>query len=427
MIQNNGCIRARYLSLCPWLHRSTAQVENFFKSHIEYPDRFKTNTVDLFFQDIGKMIVGAFLDEEEIPGHPLKKKYYMTQIINGQFDADKLDYIRRDSYTAGLALTYDIERLLYKIKIHEIREGSKGEVQARHLTMPVTGIAAIEEMLFSQLMLNSYIYQHQKVLATDSLINDVVEGLSRNEKLAHPCDYLNYCDDDIFRIWSGNTDEDFKVKISEGIISSASVKTLSDMVRRVKNRELPKRALIINFSTVEGLEDDKLLNKAKYKVADIADQLKRISELRQEICNESIKISDKLAHDEGGGKPIDYYDIHIVIPRTDIAKNLGNAFVVSYENELVKLSDIVRLKDWADAFSYHKWNAYVFAKAEITAIVSIASKVVLERNGIKFDSNKVFSNLKKEARDEIKKIIRLLKNKYDYDIENLDLPMSCAV
>lgn len=388
--------------------------KEFFMEKIDYPSKSSLDVKD-FFNDIGKMIVGAFLDSNNDGVYPVKK-YYMTQIINGQFDADKLDYLRRDSYTAGLALTYDIERLLYKIKIQENKEKDLdgNDIIGKHLTMPITGISAIEEMVFSQLMLTSYIYQHQKVLATDALILDVVEGLSTNEKMSHPCDFLQYCDEDIYRIWNDSEDEDFKTNISNKILSISSPKTLSDMVRRVKNRELPKRALIINYNTVEEISDDSgiLLSKTKYKVTDIADKLRRISEIRQGICEEAKKISNILTEDEGGKKYIDYYDIHIVIPKTSVAKDLANAFVLSNENELIKLSQVVRLNDWADAFSFHKWNAYVFSRADISPIVSIASKVVFERNGLKFNEKKIFSNLKESKK--INKMMKVLNDKYQY-------------
>lgn len=382
--------------------------KKFVKNLVSYP----FDIDDTFFGDIGRMIVGAFIkpDFTGIQGDIPVKKYYLTQIINGQFDADKLDYLRRDSYTAGLALTYDIERFLYKIRIVNQTENINGQVTlGKHLTIPMTGVSAVEEMAFSQLMLTSYIYQHQKVLATDALIQDVAEGLAKNKKLMHPCDFLYYCDDDIYRIYGESTDSDFQVPISSKKINAMSNKTLSDIVKRVRMRELPKRALTINFNTVAEISSG---NKTKYRVADIASTIKGIAELRQEICQEAQKISNVLSEEEGGNTTIDIYDIHISIPKTSVAKDLSNAFVVTSDDTIVRLSEIVRLSDWADAFSYHKWNAYVFSRADICPIVSVASKIVFERHGINFDDDKVFKNLKTEK--EVQMIYVLLKNKYKY-------------
>jgi len=344
---------------------------------------------DELFVKIGQMIVGADLPYESDEHGRHEKKYYLTQIINGQYDADKLDYLRRDSYTAGLALTYDIDRFLYKIQIRNRDEVIDGKnIIGKHLVIPITGVSAVEEMAFSQLMLASYIYQHQKVLATDAIISDIVEGFAFNKKLLHPCDFLYYCDNDILDIYNANPDTDFKASISDKPFDAVTGKTMADMVKKIKNRELPKRAFTVN-STVIKHPDQKL-----YKISELPDRLRKIHELREEILQEARKISKVLPKEKGGGVHIDLYDIHISIPNSSIAKDLSNALVMTTSGKFVSLSEIVRLSDWADAFAWHKWSAYVFSKVEVLPIVSIAAKAVFERHGIEFDENTVFSGIK---------------------------------
>lgn len=358
--------------------------------------------VDQLMEDIGYMIVGANLPEKKLDDGTYERKYYLTQMINGQYDADKLDYLRRDSYTAGLALTYDIDRFLYKIKIAS-RDEQKGNrtVRGKHLVLPITGVSAVEEMAFSQLMLASYIYQHQKVLATDALMNDVVEGLLNNEKLQHPCDFLYYCDTDILGIASKNPDEDFKPRISQEGFDANSSKKISDIVKRLNHRDLPKRAFVVNCSTIINSPEQK-----QYPVSDLADRLKGIVSLRKEIWEVAKEISNALPKERGGRKAIDLYDIYISIPKTSIAKDLSNALVLKNNGTFVNLSEIVRLSDWADAFAWHKWNAYVFSQADILPIVSIAAKVVFERHNIQFDENSVFSAIRES--DKIEEMLQWL-------------------
>lgn len=352
--------------------------------------------IDQLLVDIGYMILGANLPAKKTKDGTYEKKYYLTQMINGQYDADKLDYLRRDSYTAGLALTYDIDRFLYKIRIalKQEKEGKKSIV-GRHLVIPISGVSAVEEMAFSQLMLASYIYQHQKVLATDALMGDIVEGLVNNGKLQHPCDFLYYCDTDILGIASENPDEDFSNKISQESFDAATDKKIADIVKRLNHRELPKRAFVVNCSTLVNPRDQK-----QYPVSDMADRLKGISELRREIWNLAVTISNEIPKDKGGRKHIDLYDIYISIPKTSIAKDLSNALVLKNNGEFVDLSEIVRLSDWADAFAWHKWNAYVFSQVDVLPFVSIAAKIVFERHGIRFDEETVFSGIRDSAKIE---------------------------
>lgn len=362
--------------------------------------------IDELFQDIGCMIIGYPIPPKpNNNGNYLVKKCYLTQMINGQYDADKLDYLRRDSYTAGLALTYDIDRFLYKIKIAEqyTTDTDNKTILGLHLVIAMSGVSAVEEMAFSQLMLASYIYQHQKILATDALVRDIVEGLMSIDKLNHPCDFLNYCDSDILSIYNKSTDKDFMLSISQSTFNSLTSKRLSDIVKCLIERELPKRAFAVNCSIVKGDRE-----KKQYAVVDIADRVKKIDNLRKEIYEEALKISNCLPTDKFGKKHIDFYDIYISIPKTSIAKDLSNALVFTNNKSFVNLSEIVRLSDWADAFAWHKWHAYVFAKTEILPIISIASKNVFERYGLIFEENKVFSGL--GHINEIQEIYKWLKD-----------------
>jgi HD superfamily phosphohydrolase len=67
---------------------------------------------------VGRIIVGAYIERDN------DILSCLTSIINEPFDADKLDYIKRDSLTTGLSLSYDVERLLTKIHVHALTQVS---------------------------------------------------------------------------------------------------------------------------------------------------------------------------------------------------------------------------------------------------------------------------------------------------------------
>ena len=49
--------------------------------------------IDRMLVDIGYMIVGANIPAKKLEDGTYERKYYLTQMINGQYDADKLDYL----------------------------------------------------------------------------------------------------------------------------------------------------------------------------------------------------------------------------------------------------------------------------------------------------------------------------------------------
>ncbi|MGL4392248.1 MAG: HD domain-containing protein [Fusobacteriaceae bacterium] len=356
---------------------------NFIKENIQI-ENIQKNQIEKILRKVSKLIIGGYEDSEH--------KKFLTQIINGQFDSDKLDYLRRDAYTPGLALAYDLDRFLYKIDI--FKENNKEEL---NLVIPISGITSIEEMVFGKFMLGNYIYNHQKVLAAEVLIYDIIESLVLEKKLVHPCDFLNYDDDEILFL---SSDKAYK-------IHEKSNKITKEVVDDFKMRRLPKRALILNQSNVE--ED------YMYKIIDLADNNSDQIVIREKIHEKALEIQKILGSENPKIKNmiIDLCDIHLVIPKRGSGQDLSNALVLSNEKELKKLSDIIKIDAWVSSFNHHKWNAYVFSKAEFSSIVSLASIVIFKEYGVRFIKEKLTSNLKKVL--EIKELKERLEKKYKYD------------
>ncbi len=59
-------------------------------------------------EDISGFIVGKTKDE---------KKQFLSEIINGTLDVDKLDYMKRDSFFLGFNLPVEIEQIMYHTSI----------------------------------------------------------------------------------------------------------------------------------------------------------------------------------------------------------------------------------------------------------------------------------------------------------------------
>lgn len=373
---------------------NTPAFKNFFTEWVDYPESIDA---DSFFEDIGRMIVGASIDTVYSLHGKLVKKYYLTEMINGQFDADSLDYLRRDSYITGLSLTYHIDRFLYKIKIVDRDEQVDGKtVTGRHLTVSISGVSTVEEMIFGKQMLTRYIYQHQKVLAADALMYDIVGGLRFNGKLRHPCDFLYYCDDDIYKIYDESGDPDLRVPLFGMPIHADSGKTISDVVRQIKMRDLPKKALVINMANLKA--DGGLTLRSAYETMCNA---ALSGGFRKEVRDEARRICEITGLDKS---KIDLFDIFYSVPKPSTAKNYTDVLVATHDGQFTELSDIADLNDWADEFSGRSWNAYVFSSSELLPVISIAAKNVLERRGVCFDEQRIFADLKHCA--DIEKLIR---------------------
>ena len=90
---------------------------------------------------------------------PDPSRTFLAEIISGPLDADKLDYISRDAYFAGLPIGHDFERYISSVCIDY-------QSNAWRLTMPQRAINALEQLVTARLSLTSYLYHHQKVRAS---------------------------------------------------------------------------------------------------------------------------------------------------------------------------------------------------------------------------------------------------------------------
>lgn len=363
---------------------NTPTFRRFFAEQVKYP--FEGDDPDTILLEAGRMIVGA------LPDARYGIRYcYLTEMINGQFDADALDYLRRDSYATGLALTYHIDRFLYKLRIADRRvpDGEGGEITEKHLTVPVSGISTVEEMVFSKLMLSRYIYQHQKVLAVESMMDDLVAGMRSGGRLSHPCDFLDYCDNDIFFLGTRREDEAMRPAAAGWKLPGETKRTVGELAERILLRRLPKKALVINLGNLASLGGKPA---AELSAEDISEAVRAIPEIRRELFEEAAVCAAAV------GLPApEIYDVHISVPKVSMAKNFSKTPVLTYDGNFIPMSQVVDLNDWAGSFSGNSYNAYIFADREVLPAVSVAALRVLRRHGIVCDRKRVFSGLKESA------------------------------
>ena len=364
---------------------------------LTYPFKGKmASGVKILLQNIGRMIVGAYVEPYNDMENNVIIPYYLTEMINGQFDADALDYLRRDSYATGLDLTYNLDRFLYKIRIVECKEQSSHNlIFGRHLTVPVSGVSTVEEMMYNKQMLTRYIYQHQKVMTVDSLVSDIANGLMISGQLVHPCDFLYMCDENIYMLQN----DVFSIPLSCEPIGQLSDKKISDIVKKIASRDLPKKALILNRHTLSSINGNKCES-----VREISNFLNKYRDcLREKIYNKAVEINKQI----NNFYTFDMYDIRIAIPKYSLAKDYRNVFILSNDDKLVPLSDCVNLNEMADAYANQSWNAYVFAEIDILPLITVASMQVFEECGAVFDES-VLSHLKHSV--SVKELISKIKD-----------------
>ncbi len=272
---------------------NTPTFRRFFAEETDFP--LDGEDAAGLLETVGRMIVGAPVPLREENGRLLRPAY-LTDMINGRFDADSLDYLRRDTYATGLALTYHIDRVLYKLCLadREITLPDGRRITERHLTVPVSGISTVEEMVFSKLMLTRYIYQHQKVIAVESLVGDVVAGMRYNGRLHHPCDFLYFCDADILALGMNSADPAFSLPASSFRLDGTTDLTTGKVIRRILERDLPKKAMLINRGVLCGAAGSGSA-ASKEDLSDAVTKMLAMTDLRTAVCDRAAETARRNA------------------------------------------------------------------------------------------------------------------------------------
>jgi len=146
----------------------------------------------------------------------------LGQIISGDLDVDRMDYLLRDSYYTGVAYgVIDVERLIHNMKLED------------NLILKSKGVQAAESMLLARYFMYPSVYQHHTTRIINSMFRRCLkqlfkEGLINQEKI------YKYDDADIIST----------ARNQDGLIG--------DIIHRLDNRKL--------FKTVYSLKLDELSN-----------------------------------------------------------------------------------------------------------------------------------------------------------------------
>ena len=308
---------------------------DFFEDNIE-SKRYRTN-IDL--DRVANIIIGDMENPSDA---------YISDIINGAFDADKLDYIARDCYFTGLKMEVDIDRIMYTVSIDKKRTFGR-----RGLIIDISGSPFVEQVMFNKMLLFTSIYHHQKVRTLECMFCSIFEaavdhGLEINGlSFGKVTDFLSVTDPEILTL-EGKPEE------------------LRPFIENIRNRYLLKRALVISKSTIrkpEGIseaEAAEIVDMKYQHLMEFADDPTKIRYLRDLIV------------DDVGGK-LTPYDVWIDLPQAPSFKEPSNTVIKITDEKIRTLDKIFPVDKWLTTYAENKWKGHVFCPPQYRKEVNKAA------------------------------------------------------
>jgi HD superfamily phosphohydrolase len=121
----------------------------------------------------------------------------LRSLISGECDADRMDYLLRDSYHCGVAYgSYDLSRIIFSMQPYF--DTASHNV---HLCMDANGIYSFEDFLLARYHMFLQVYLHKTVICFDHFLQQAF--LEREIQFPHlksPEEYMRLTDHDV-HVW----------------------------------------------------------------------------------------------------------------------------------------------------------------------------------------------------------------------------------
>jgi len=178
----------------------------------------------------------------------------MREIVSGPLDADKMDYLLRDSYFCGVKYgVFDLDRMLNTLDFYE-------ENYDKHIAVRHDGINSLEQFVLAKYYMTTQVYRHKVRSVSDAMIirglelgldKDEINFLNRLYRYENTEEYI----DNYLNYW----DE----RVINELVFSEKPGFAHDIFKRLYNRLLFKRIFSEKLKDIDMLNErikDKMIN-----------------------------------------------------------------------------------------------------------------------------------------------------------------------
>ena len=162
---------------------------------------------------------------------------YLHEIVSGPIDADKQDYLMRDSHFTGVKYgIYDQERLKNTLRVHEDNE-------ERMLAISIDGLHTLEQFVLAKYYMTTQVYRHRIRLITDQMLQRAISLGIEEDKIGWLRDLYSYDGTNTFINNYVTWGDD---RLVTEILHHQKGSLVEDMFDRLRERRLFKCILEVN-------------------------------------------------------------------------------------------------------------------------------------------------------------------------------------
>ena len=317
---------------------------------------------------------------------------YLSGIVSGPIDADKLDYMARDSYFTGLPIGLDVDRLISKLEVVTITPDNvldpalrkRAEKAPHHrlyeIGISMSGLTAYEQMIIGRVLLFDRVYYHHKVRCGEAMIRRLVTLAEeeRARKFSLPELFANVTDDGMIYLLSG----EMKAEGEEG-----GGQRSRNLGTDIRTRHFYYRAFAFAERFLAGLDglsaQEQTDTRAKLwdgVLHEFVDPLAP-GKLAEEIHALALKLADMIEEFSASRGQLKPEHILLDLPENRVAvaeeaDQGGGVFLRTEGGGLTDANLYFNADKWSDAYKNQKQCGFVFCPPSHVRLVALACQIL---------------------------------------------------
>ena len=311
---------------------------------------------------------------------------YLSGLISGPLDADKLDYMARDSLHAGLPLGLDIRRIITKLEVVTVTPETAPNPELRQraldqggrlyeLGLSTAAVGSYDQLTIGRVNLYDRLYYHPKVRATEAMVRRLVllAEEERGRAFRLPEFFAGVSDETMIGLLGGELRSD--AVVGGGPRSRA-------LAKAIRNRPLYERSFAFAARFIGGL--DALPADAR-------------RDARAELWG---RVLDTLADDDGrealGARIVDMAralgarvpelgpaaqgllpeHVLVDVPPSKAVARSGDLLTRASSGRIGAPNAFFDAERWSQAYEQRRQCGYVFAPRARRPLIALASRLV---------------------------------------------------
>jgi HD superfamily phosphohydrolase len=317
---------------------------------------------------------------------PFLSAGYLSGVISGPLDADKLDYMARDSYHAGLPIATDLNRLINKLEVVTVtaqapvrrlreRAGRSPHQRFHDMGISLAGLGAYEQLIVGRAILYDRMYYHHKVRAAEAMVRRLVR--LAEEECGRPLT--------LREIYCGLSD-DATIDVLSGRLSTPELPgggpRAAALGAALRERRLYHRAYAIASRFIGGLDGLSEAEQARARalrwntLLTLCDSADGRARLGRDVFETAAALLARVPDLGPAEAPLRPEHVLIDISFDKVSVRGSDILTRTEGGQLGTPNLFFNPEKWSTAYKEQKQCGFVFAPQEFVPAVALASRIV---------------------------------------------------